>query len=302
MMKKLTAMVLALMLALGVGLACGEASSSLNVPRMGVMADPAIDRLSAELYPAALTGTGYVDELSLDIHWPESADAFMAYYLILEPVSDDGNAAEYHMIGDIVHGTLGENGEIKEETWENRQLRGTAAFAVNREGITELSFHDEVNPDLNDVKLRVIEAPAPAAEDVAANVLRPVFELEEDTVGSRMKQAATAADLIAWASSNGLFSVRQEELSAAVKEAAASLQLTEEEFASLKAKAARVAETVREAAGLTVEDPEEHEAILREMEDAGAAEVLRKALTGSVEVCSAGVLADQLEALEYTAK
>ncbi len=301
MLKKMMALGMALILAVGAGLACGEAAN-LTVPRMGTMEDTVTGRITAELYPASLTGTGYVNELSLDIHWPDPSGNSVNYYLILEPASDDGAAAEYRVKGDIVHLVCGKDGEIAEEKWENRQIGGKAVFTANENGVTELSFHDDANEDLNDVKLRMSETPAPAAEDVAANVFRPVFELEEGSVGANLKQASAAADLIAYAASNGLYAVNQKKLAAVMQEAAASLQLTEEEFSILKTNAAGVAKAIRDAAGLTVMDPEEYEEVLKMMEDAGASEVLRKALTGFTEACSAGVMADRLEALEYAAK
>ncbi len=297
MMKKLMAVVLALALALGAGLACGEASRNLAVPRMGTLTDQASGRITADLYPAALTGTGYTNELSLDIHWQETAESGVNYYLILEPVSDDGNVAEYNMKGDIVHLTLNEKGEIGEETWENREIQGTATFAVNGEGITELSFHDEVNPDLNDVKLRFADVPAPTAEELTAKVLRPVFELEEESAGAEMKRMAVAADLIAYAGTNGFYGVNQEELAGKMKEAADSLQLTEEEYAALKTKAAAVAEAVRLASGLTVEDTAEQEEVNAMLKDAGALETVRGALTGFTATASAEALAARLEGL-----
>ncbi len=300
--KKMLALGLALVLALGAGLACGEAAANLTVPRMGTMEDTVTGRITAELYPAALTGTGYVNELSLDIHWPDASGNSVNYYLILEPASDDGAAAEYLVKGDIVHLICGKDGEITEEKWENRQIGGTAVFAANENGVTELSFHDDANEDLNDLKLHLSETPAPAAEDVAANVLRPIFELEEESAGANMKAASAAADLIAYAAANGFYAVNQEKLAAVMQEAAASLQLTKEEFNILKTNAARAAQKIRDAAGLTVMDPEEYEEVLKEMEDAGAGEVLREALKGFTEACSAGVMAERLEALEYTAK
>ena len=40
--------------------------------------------MEAELYSAVVQGTGYTDELALDLHWPESVSVRTDYQMILE--------------------------------------------------------------------------------------------------------------------------------------------------------------------------------------------------------------------------
>ena len=105
----------------------------LAIPCPASLGDPEHQQVTAELYSAVVQGTGYTDELALDLHWPESVSVRTDYQMILEPVENDDQKAVYRYRGDIIRRAFDENGELTQENWENREARGEAVFSLEED-------------------------------------------------------------------------------------------------------------------------------------------------------------------------
>ena len=120
----------------------------LAIPCPASLGDPEHQQVTAELYSAVVQGTGYTDELALDLHWPESASVRTDYQMILEPVENDGQKAVYRYRGDIIRRAFDENGELTQENWENREARGEAVFSLEEDERVVLRLTDEIAKEL----------------------------------------------------------------------------------------------------------------------------------------------------------
>ena len=297
-MKKAAVLILVLVLAAtGLTVLAQGTTETLTVPRTADLADPDHQQVTAELYPASAQGTGYVDELALDLHWPSSAFAGTDYQMILEPLQSDGQKAEYRYDGDIVEREYDENGEMSSERWMNKRAVGTAVFAQDASGRIILTFTDDMAKELNDLRLSVVDMPAPDREDVALSVLKPILELETGTAGSELKKAAAAARLIEYASLSRLYAVPEGALAQSMASALNSLGWTDEQYQTFTVNRQEILAFLNAYDDPYGEDVEANARVRALMEDAGVAERLAEVMTSGADMFSVKALTAQLAAI-----
>ena len=298
-MKKLMAMLMVLTMALSLGLAMAEATeNTLDIPAPMDWADPDHQRVTAELYPAWIQGSSYTDELALDIHWPDSYAERIDYQMILEPVSNDGQTAVYAYRGDIVKRAWDDQGNLTEEVWANKEAVGQATFAADEAGQVTLTLKDDMAAELNELTLTVVVHPAPSAEEIASQVLAPLYELEEGTAGASLKAAETAADLIRFAVLNHLYAVDAYALKLNMIAALESMNWTPEAYETYQDHEIEVTDMINTLAGLYDENQENEEAVRAQFEDAGLLEEVSELLSSGVDAFSIEMLTGQLATIE----
>ena len=287
-----------LVLALFVGLFSAGAEGPSCIPAPSDWVDPTIQRVTAELYPATILGTGYTDELSLDLHWPDSYAQHVDYQLLLTPSSVSATSAVYNFEGDIVLRTYDEDGAVIKEEWQDQKAIGQAVFTFGENGEIALTFTGNAASDLNNLHLQALLRPVPHDEDLVRNVLVPLYNMEEGTAGASLKAAQTAAELINYASLWRMYSIESSNLQTAFSIALKSMNWDNEQyerFARHKDNASYLISTI---AGLNDADEEEYASVRVLMEDAGVMDTITSSLQGTIDYFSVEALVTQLSTLE----
>lgn len=294
-MNKFISLITILALFIGFSYAAAENSSCIPVP--SDWADPAIQRATAELYPATILGTGYTDELSLDLHWPDSYAQCVDYQLLLTPGSTSTKSDVYDFEGDIILRTYTEDGAVTKEEWQNQKAVGQAIFTFNEDGELVLTFTGNTASDLNSLHLQTVLRPAPYAEDLAQNVLLPLYNMEEGTAGASLKAAQIAAELISYASKLRMYSMEYSDLQNAFCTALESMNWDNGQYENFTRHRDDVSYLISIIAGLNDAEEEEYAPVRSLMEDAGVMDVITNSLQGAIDCFSAEALITQLSGL-----
>ena len=301
-MKKTISVLLALALTLSLGAAFAAGNGQpLPIPVPASLADPAFDHVTAELYPAAVQGTAYTDELALDVHWAESVHTRTDYQMILEPVQNSGQTAVYRYSGDIVRRSFGEDGELTEERWENRKAEGEAVFNLEEDDRISLRLTDVFAPELNVLCLQAADMPAPSAEELVSSVILPLAGLEEDTAGASLQAARLAAGFIRFAVRSRLYAVRPTALETSLVAALSGMNWNEKQFRCFSSREKAVASLMSVLSGAVCAEEDEFRPVRALMEDAGVWEEVSAFLEGGADVCSVAALTAQLDAVAEAA-
>lgn len=295
-MKKLFSLLLVLALSLGFSPATAE--SIFDIPVPSDWADLAVQHVTAELYPACMPGIGYTDELSLDLHWPDSYAQRVDYQLLLTPANVSTETAVYDYEGDIVLRTYAEDGTVEKEEWQNQKAIGQVVFIPSENDGFILAFADSVFPDLNNLHLQTVIRPAPHAEDLAQNVLLPLYEMEEGTAGASLKAARIAAELISYASLWRMYSMKDTDLQNAFTAALKGMNWDKEQYEAFIRHKDDVSYLISTIAGLNDAEEEEYTSVLALMEDAGVMVIITGSLQSTADCFSADTLIAQLSALK----
>ncbi len=295
-MKKLLSILLTLALIVGLSPVIAESTFSIPVPSDWV--DPAVQRVTAEMYPAYMLGTGYTDELSLDLHWPDSYAQRVDYLLLLTPANVSAESTVYDYEGDIVLRTYAEDGTVEKEEWQNETIAGQAVFTFSENGELILTFTGNAASDLNNLRLQTVIRPAPHAEELAQNVLQPLYEIEEGTAGSSLKMARTVAELISYATLWRMYSMEDTDLQNAFSSALESMNWDKEQYETFSRHKDDVSHLIGTIAGLNGVEEEEYASVRTLMEDAGVMDIIAGSLQGAIDCFSAEALIAQLSVLD----
>ena len=260
-------------------------------------ADEEHQQASAVVFPAWTWGTGYTDELAVNIHWPESVDAATDYAMILTPQSAEAGKAVFSLVGDRIERAYAENGEVVNEDWQNDAVKGTATV-TEENGNQVLTFETETAPELNMLHLQVVVMPSPSPEEIAEKVLQPLYALEDGTAGAEMKKAQLAADLIVYAVQNRFYAMDGAELKTSMVSALESMKWNDEEYEVYVGHEVDVTDLMLAISGLTDAEEGESELARATMADAGVLETIEKMLTSAVDRFSVEVLTGQLATIE----
>ena len=277
---------------------CLAEQRPLAIPCPASLGDPEYQHVTADLYSAVVQGTGYTDELALDLHWPESAFARTDYQLILEPVKNDGQTAVYRYRGDIIRRAFDENGELAQENWENREARGEAVFSLEEDDRVTLRLTDEIARELNALRLQVVEMPAPTAEDMAREVFRPLAELEDGSAGAQLKAARLASALIRFAVRSRLYAVNPTALAASMVESLSGLHWSETQYKDFVLHESAVSGIMNVIAGINDPEEEDYAAVRALMQDAGVWDAFGALQMCGADTFSVAALTDQLHMIK----
>ena len=270
----------------------------LAIPCPASLGDPEHQQVTAELYSAVVQGTGYTDELALDLHWPESASVRTDYQMILEPVENDGQKAVYRYRGDIIRRAFDENGELTQENWENREARGEAVFSLEEDERVVLRLTDEIAKELNELNLQVVEMPAPTADDMAREVFLPLAGLEDGSAGARLKAARLASALIRFAVQSRLYAVNPTKLTASMVESLSGLHWSEDQYKDFALNEQAVSGIINVIAGIAPAEEEDFSAVRALMEDAGVWEAITSLQLCGADTYSVAALTGQLSQIK----
>ena len=229
-MRKAVSLIAALALLL---CACGATAESvrdaagIDVPSSWT--DPENERATVNLLPGEILSADYTGKPVMEIFWADSAWDEWVFTLVLEPETDGDSRKTYSFEhGTAVRYTYDEDGNRIDEAASNEAFSGrvTAERDENHETVLTLECDNAALPNMT---LHRDRMPCPSPEELAANVIEPVLELEDGSAGIGLKQAVTAEKLIRYAVLNRLYAVDPEEFTRNLKAALRDLELSEEE-------------------------------------------------------------------------
>jgi len=297
----LTALVMTLMI--GCGSVLAEEKTKLTIPAPSSWGDPENQRVTADLMSAVPLGTGYTeDELNLEITWPDSADVYYHYGMILTPESNDGKTAVYtYPMGDVSEYIYNEDGSIKDIKYLNQAMSGKVTFTLENNELV-LRIEDTAVAQLNELRLIRTVMPAPSAEDLAEHVLKPLLDAESGTAGATLKQAELAKDLLEYAVLNRFYAADPEALSDALQKALSSLNLTAEQQETLARNKSAVTDLIGDVSGILSFGEDEEAEIAHRLAsrafftDAGVEERVDELLYDSFDIESLQIMLNTLSA------
>ena len=288
-MKKGLSLFLTVILLAGVLPAATASAGKVNVEAPSSWADPENDRAVVVVLPAESEGADGTGKLVMQIIWSESAWDEWVYTLVLAPET----ASEDKTVYSYINGTASvfsydDEGKKVSETASNESFFGTVTAEADEKGETVLRL-ESGNEALPNLTLRREAVPVPSPEELAANVIEPILELEEGTAGSDMKTAALVSRLITYAVGHRLYAVDLPTLAKNLKAALKDLELSEEEAGQFLDKKNRVADLMMTILGLGSDpDGEKTAQATALFEDAGVMEeiddVLDSALSAPISV------------------
>lgn len=302
-MKKIISALLALLMTLSLTAATAlEEEHLLTLPVPAALADPAHAEVTADLYPASVQGTGYTDELALDLHWSKSASTRTDYQMILEPLGGDSRTVRFAVSGDIVWRGFNENGELTKERWENRKVDGEAVFTLEEDDRITLRLSSVFAPELSALRLQISETPAPSAEEISREVIFPLLEMHDGTAGSSLLAAQMAAGLIRFAVRSRLYAVSPTALKTSLIAALSDVSWTDDRFIGFTAHGKTVTNLMNVVSGTLYAEESDFQPVRALMEDAGVWEEVCALLNGGASACSVAALAMQLDDVRTTAE
>lgn len=300
-MKKRLALILTLILLAGIlPAAISTAAGEILVETPGSWADTENDRAAVDVLPAETKSTDGSDKLVMQIIWSDSAWDEWVFTLLLTPETTAEDKIVYRYINGTAYlFSYDEEGKKVSETASNESLSGTVTAEADEKGETVLRLESR-NDTLPNLTLHREVMPAPSPEELAANVIEPILDLEEGTAGSDMKTAALASRLIIYAVQHRLYTVDSPTLARNMKAALKDMELSEEETQQFLDKKEHVTDLMMTILGLGSDpDGEKSSQAMALCEDAGVMEQIEEVLDSALSApVSADLMLSCLQTIE----
>ena len=296
-MKKGFALFLAMILLASLAAAGAE---PVTVTAPSGWADPENDRAAVDVLPAEMTVSGENGKLVMQIIWADSAWDEWVFTLVLTPETVTEDKIVYSYINGTAYlYSYDDDGNKVSETASNEALSGTVT--AERDGNGEVVLRLESGSEtLQNLTLHRELMPCPMPEELAANVIEPILDLEEGTTGSELKTAKLAARLLHFAVEHRLYAVDPSQFSLNMKAALKELDLSEAEYQMFLDKKNRVTDLLMTICGLAADDSGEKAAnAVALCTDAGVAGEIDILLDSSLSAShSADLMLISLETIE----